>query len=40
MLLKIDNKGAVDLADNWSMGGQTRHIRQVFTNRIYFNMVT
>jgi hypothetical protein len=26
MILKIDNKGAVDLANNWSIGGQTRHI--------------
>jgi hypothetical protein len=26
MILKIDNKGAVDLANNWSIGGRTRHI--------------
>ena len=26
MVLKIDNKGAVDLANNWSIGGRTRHI--------------
>jgi hypothetical protein len=26
MLLKMDNKGAVDLANNWSVGGQTRHV--------------
>jgi hypothetical protein len=26
MILKINNKGAVDLANNWSIGGQTRHI--------------
>jgi hypothetical protein len=28
MILKIDNKGAVDLANNWSVGGQQqmRHI--------------
>ena len=26
MLLEIDNKGAVDLANNWSMGGRTRHV--------------
>jgi hypothetical protein len=25
MLLKMDNKGAVNLANNWSIGGQTRH---------------
>ena len=32
MILEIDNKGAVDLANNWSIGGRTRHIdvRQVF----------
>ena len=23
MLLEMDNKGAVDLANNWSVGGQT-----------------
>jgi hypothetical protein len=27
MILKINNKGAVDLADNWSIGGHTRHIQ-------------
>ncbi len=26
MLLEMDNKGAVDLANNWSVGGQTRHV--------------
>jgi hypothetical protein len=26
MILEIDNKGAVNLANNWSMGGHTRHI--------------
>jgi len=26
MILRIDNKGAVDLANNWSVGGRTRHI--------------
>ena len=26
MKLEIDNKGAVDLANNWSIGGRTRHI--------------
>jgi hypothetical protein len=26
MILKIDNKGAVGLANNWSIGGQTCHI--------------
>jgi hypothetical protein len=32
MILKVDNKGAVDLANNWSIGGRTRHIevRQYF----------
>ena len=26
MILQIDNKGAVDLSNNWSAGGRTRHI--------------
>ena len=26
MILYIDNKGAVDLANNWSVGGRTRHV--------------
>ena len=26
MLLEMDNKGAVDLANNWSVGGCTRHV--------------
>ena len=26
MLLEMDNKGAVDLANNWSVGGLTRHV--------------
>ena len=26
MVLEIDNKGAVDLANNWSVGGRTRHV--------------
>ena len=25
MLLKVDNKGAKDLLNNWSVGGRTRH---------------
>ena len=25
MILEMDNKGAVDLANNWSVGGRTRH---------------
>ena len=24
--LELDNKGAVDLATNWSIGGRTRHV--------------
>ena len=27
MILRIDNKGAVDLANNWSCGGRTRHVK-------------
>ena len=26
MLLEVDNKGAVDLCHNWSIGGRTRHV--------------
>ena len=26
MLLEMDNKGAVDLANNWSVGGCIRHV--------------
>ena len=26
MILQVDNKGAKDLANNWSVGGRTRHI--------------
>ena len=32
MVLEVDNQGAVDLANNWSVGGRTRHVevRQYF----------
>ena len=26
MILECDNKGAVDLANNWTAGGRTRHV--------------
>ena len=26
MILEVDNKGAVDLINNWSIGGRTRHV--------------
>jgi len=26
MILEVDNKGAKDLAHNWSIGGRTRHV--------------
>jgi hypothetical protein len=26
MVLEVDNKGVVDLANNWSVGGRTPHI--------------
>jgi hypothetical protein len=26
MVLEMDNKGAVDLANNWSVGGRTGHV--------------
>jgi hypothetical protein len=36
MVLQIDNKGAVDLANNWSIGGRTRHmeVRQYFLREL------
>jgi hypothetical protein len=32
MILEIDNKGTVNLINNWSVGGRTRHVetRQLF----------
>ena len=26
MILEMDNKGAYDLTNNWSIGGRTRHV--------------
>jgi hypothetical protein len=26
MVLEMDNRGAIDLANNWSVGGRTRHV--------------
>jgi hypothetical protein len=36
MILEMDNKGAVDLANNWSVGGRTRHVdvRQCFLREL------
>ena len=36
MVLEIDNKGTVDLANSWSIGGRTRNIdvRQVFLREL------
>jgi hypothetical protein len=36
MTLEIDNKGAVGLANNWSVGGRTRHVevRQYFLREL------
>ena len=36
MLLEIDNKGTVDLINNWSVGGITRHVetRKLFLREI------
>ena len=36
MILECDNKGAVDLANNWSSGGRTRHVdvRQNFLREL------
>ena len=30
MILEMDNKGAVELANNWSVGGHTRHVDWTF----------
>ena len=30
MVLEMDNKGAIDLANNWSSGGRTRHVETRF----------
>lgn len=30
MILEVDNKGAVDLANNWSAGGRTKHMHVRF----------
>ena len=39
MILKIDNQGAVDLANNWSAGGRTRYVdvRQNFLRKLKEN---
>ena len=36
MILEVDNKGTVDLANNWSISGQTRHVdvRQNFLREL------
>ncbi len=36
MILEMDNKGGVDLANNWSIGGCTRHVdvRQCFLREL------
>jgi hypothetical protein len=36
MILEVDNKGAVDLVKNYSVGGQTRHVetRQYFLRQL------
>jgi hypothetical protein len=36
MILELDNKGAVDLANNWNIGGRTRHVdvRQCFLREL------
>ena len=36
MILEVDNKGTVDLANNWSVGGRTRHVdvRQNFLREL------
>jgi hypothetical protein len=36
MIMEVDNKGAVDLVNNYSMGGRTRHVetRQYFLRQL------
>ena len=36
MVLEMDNKGAVDLANNWTVGGRTRHqsVRKAFLREL------
>ena len=36
MILNVDNKGAKDLCDNWSVGGRTRHVevKQLFLREL------
>ena len=36
MILEIDNKGAKDLIDNWSVGGRLRHVevKQLFLREL------
>ena len=34
MILRIDNRGAVDLANNWSCGGRTRHVKLNFLREL------
>ena len=36
MILEVNNQGAVDLANNWSTGGRTRHVdvRQNFLHEL------
>jgi hypothetical protein len=31
MILEMDNKGAVDLVNNFSLGDRTRHIETILT---------
>ena len=39
MILEIDDQGAVDLANNWSAGGRTRHVdvRQNFLLKLKYD---
>ena len=36
IILEVDDKGTVDLINNWSVGGRTRHVetRQLFLRGI------
>ena len=36
MIIEVDNKGAVDIANNWSVGGRTKHVdtKQFFVRQL------
>lgn len=34
MILEVDNRGAVDLANSWNVGGRTRHVKHAFLREL------